>query len=77
MTLLSTLKFASSALWLPKLPSLRGVAGCLVNSHRIWRERQLLLRLDASQLDDIGLNRDQANAEAARPIWDVPATWRT
>jgi uncharacterized protein YjiS (DUF1127 family) len=74
MTLLSTFKSATSALW---LPNLRGVTGYLLNSHRIWRERQQLLRLDASQLDDIGLSRDEAVAEAARPIWDAPATWRT
>lgn len=74
MTLFSTLKSASVSQW---LPNVYGVAGFLMNSHRIWRERQHLLRLDASQLHDIGLNRDQAVAEAARPIWDVPATWRT
>ncbi len=73
MTQLSTLK---SARFVPLMSNLRGVAGFLLNSHRIWRERQHLLRLDASQLDDIGLNRDQAAAEAARPIWDAPATWR-
>ena len=73
MTLLSTLKSVAFA---HRMPNLRGVAGFLLNSHRVWRERQHLLRLDASQLDDIGLNRDQAAAEAARPIWDAPATWR-
>lgn len=73
MTLLSTLKSADLAHW---LPNLLGAAGSLLISHRVWRERQQLLRLDATQLDDIGLNRDQAAAEAARPIWDAPATWR-
>lgn len=42
-----------------------------------WRQRQHLLQLDARALDDIGLNRADALAEAARPIWDVPAGWRS
>ncbi len=39
------------------------------------RERQALLALDAALLSDIGLTRDQALAEACRPIWDAPTTW--
>ena len=73
MTLLSTPKFAVMRHWMPHL---RAIPWFLMKSHRVWRERQHLLRLTASQLDDIGLNRDEAVAEAARPIWDVPATWR-
>ena len=40
-----------------------------------WRQRQHLLSLDAAALDDIGIGRDEAIAEAARPIWDVPQAW--
>jgi len=43
--------------------------------HMAWRQRQALLKLDPSALDDIGLSRDEAMAEAARPIWDVPHIW--
>ena len=39
------------------------------------RQRKRLAELDASALADIGLTRDQAQSEANRPIWDVPATW--
>jgi len=40
------------------------------------RERQALLTLDDALLRDIGLTREEALAEAARPLWDAPATWR-
>lgn len=40
------------------------------------RQRQALSRLDAERLADIGVTRDEAAAESARPVWDVPATWR-
>ena len=40
------------------------------------RERRRLVQLDAAALDDIGVSRAEAEAEAARPLWDVPATWR-
>ena len=39
------------------------------------RERQALLALDPALLCDIGLTREQALAEANRPIWDAPTTW--
>ena len=42
----------------------------------VWRSRRALARLDAHALDDIGLNAERASRESAKPIWDVPATWR-
>ncbi|QBF32906.1 DUF1127 domain-containing protein [Thalassococcus sp. S3] len=42
----------------------------------VWRQRQDLKRLDTTALRDIGISKTKAQAEAARPIWDVPATWR-
>lgn len=41
-----------------------------------WRSREQLKRLDDRALNDIGLTRSEADAEANRPIWDVPTTWR-
>lgn len=41
----------------------------------LMRQRRTLAGLDAHQLRDIGLDRDAADAEARRPIWDVPAIW--
>ncbi len=40
------------------------------------RQRRDLARLDNRLLEDIGLSADRARAEAARPVWDVPPTWR-
>ena len=40
------------------------------------RQRRQLLQLDDRRLDDIGLDRNQALREAARPFWDGPAYWR-
>ncbi|MEO6299895.1 MAG: DUF1127 domain-containing protein [Paracoccaceae bacterium] len=42
----------------------------------LHQERQALLRMDDALLRDIGLTREQALDEAARPIWDAPSTWR-
>lgn len=42
----------------------------------LWRQRRALARLDDRALADIGVTRAEAIAEAARPVWDVPATWR-
>jgi uncharacterized protein YjiS (DUF1127 family) len=41
----------------------------------VHRQRQALLRMDAALLRDIGLTREQALAEARRPIWDAPPNW--
>lgn len=53
----------------------RGVA--LSRILDVWRQRQHLQSLDAAALDDIGLSRKDATREANRPIWDVPAHWRS
>jgi uncharacterized protein YjiS (DUF1127 family) len=34
------------------------------------RQRAALWRLDDRLLDDIGVTRQQANAEAAKPLWE-------
>ncbi len=38
-------------------------------------QRKQLATLDNAQLADLGLTRAQAETEAARPLWDVPANW--
>lgn len=37
--------------------------------------RNALRNLDAAALADIGLSQSQAQAEARRPLWDVPSSW--
>ena len=52
-----------------RLPSLRTLLS-------VWKSRRALARLDAHALDDIGVDANRAARESAKPIWDVPATWR-
>lgn len=40
----------------------------------LWSERRTLDTLDARMLEDIGLERWQAEREAAKSLWDVPLT---
>jgi uncharacterized protein YjiS (DUF1127 family) len=42
----------------------------------LYRQRRRLAALDEARLADIGVSRDEALTEAARPLWDVPASWR-
>ncbi|MEO9516278.1 MAG: DUF1127 domain-containing protein [Paracoccaceae bacterium] len=42
----------------------------------IWRTRRALAALDTDALCDIGVSAKAAAQEAAKPIWDVPQTWR-
>lgn len=39
------------------------------------RQRRSLAHLDARLLDDIGLEWSEAQAEAARRLWDAPQHW--
>ena len=55
-----------------RLSPLRLLAALAANR----RSRQALARLDAHLLRDVGLTQDRARAEAARPVWDVPRSWR-
>lgn len=40
-----------------------------------YRSRRALAALTPERLEDLGLTAQQAQKEAARPIWDVPANW--
>ncbi|RVT86593.1 DUF1127 domain-containing protein [Rhodobacteraceae bacterium CCMM004] len=42
----------------------------------LQRSRARLATLDDHILNDIGLTRDDAEAEARRPLWDPPVGWR-
>ena len=72
----------AQALHLPKLVELGhlALAEIVVRIHmavtqvKVWaersRQRRKLLELDEYRLRDIGLTREQAEAEARRPFWD-------
>jgi uncharacterized protein YjiS (DUF1127 family) len=46
-----------------------------VQAYAGWQQRKRLTTLDDAALRDIGLTRTQADAEAARPMWNAPAQW--
>ncbi|WP_246587997.1 DUF1127 domain-containing protein [Paracoccus bogoriensis] len=48
----------------------------LLTMFDVRRTRIDLSRLDDAMLRDIGLTREEVEAEIDRPIWDVPANWR-
>lgn len=43
----------------------------------LTRQRRALAALDETRLEDLGLTLNDAQAEARRPFWDVPANWRS
>lgn len=48
----------------------------LLTMFDVQRTRIDLSRLDDERLRDIGLSREEVEAELSRPVWDVPANWR-
>ncbi|RLJ59147.1 uncharacterized protein DUF1127 [Litoreibacter meonggei] len=42
----------------------------------LYRQRRALAALDDTRLADIGLSRQEAEAEASRPVWDAPEYWK-
>jgi uncharacterized protein YjiS (DUF1127 family) len=53
-----------------------GLLGRFLLALATRRQHRRLLDLDDAMLRDIGVTRHEAWAEANRPFWDVPATWR-
>lgn len=67
------------------MPNVTAAYGIAPRSNWIQRIRTMLAlhrtRIDLShlsdeQLSDIGLTRDDVDAELERPVWDVPSNWR-
>ncbi len=56
-------------------PRPRSVINRIKRLYSLWRQRRALGQLDDAALDDIGLSRQQAAAEARRPVWDAPKHW--
>lgn len=48
------------------------LAAWIKRAYSVFRQRQHLARLSARELSDMGLSRDQAQCESARPFWDLP-----
>jgi uncharacterized protein YjiS (DUF1127 family) len=53
-----------------------GILAHLRAAMAVQAQRRRLADLDDARLDDLGLTRADVAAEVARPVWDVPATWR-
>ncbi len=60
---------------LARAPGTPGLLARIRLALMLARQRRALLHLDDTMLRDIGLSRDAAEAEARRPIWDVPQSW--
>lgn len=58
-----------------RAPAGAGLLPRLAAALRLRRERQQLSGLSATQLRDIGITRQEAEAEARRPAWDAPDHW--
>lgn len=43
----------------------------LLDALEMYRQRRALARLDDHALQDIGITRQEAMAEARRPFWDI------
>lgn len=54
----------------------RGIIAWLAFALTARRHRRLLGELDRHLLKDIGLSESDAQFEANRTFWDVPAHWR-
>ena len=52
-------------------PERRGILAYL----DLYKQRRALAKLDQSRLNDIGVSRIDAEAEAKRPLWDAPSHW--
>ena len=61
---------------LPATARRRSLLAMMRVAPALLRQRRALADLDDSRLQDLGLTRAQARAEADRPFWDAPAHWR-
>ena len=59
----------------PRKAASRSVLGTFIAVLALWRSRRQLASLDESRLKDLGIGENEAQKEANRPIWDVPAHW--
>lgn len=74
MTATCTTTSAHRTLAAPAAPRL-SLRTRLVGALSLARQRRALARLDPAHLADIGLTREEALAEASRPVWDAPEYW--
>lgn len=54
----------------------RSFRAALLTRLAVWRSRRDLAKLDARQLEDVGISTLDAAREVKLSLWDVPHTWR-
>ncbi|MFN4193674.1 MAG: DUF1127 domain-containing protein [Tabrizicola sp.] len=57
-------------------PARRSLATRIWQALMLARSRRALAHLDDHLLADIGLSREDAEAETRRPPWDAPSHWQ-
>ncbi|NOC91449.1 DUF1127 domain-containing protein [Ruegeria sp. HKCCD6604] len=60
----------------PCKPAKRSMVSLISQAFELSRQRRNLAQLDAAVLDDIGVTREEASAEAKRFFWDAPQFWK-
>ncbi|QFT73738.1 DUF1127 domain-containing protein [Ruegeria sp. THAF33] len=60
----------------PCKPAKRSLVSLISQAFELSRQRRNLAKLDAAVLDDIGVTREEASAEAKRFFWDAPQFWK-
>lgn len=53
----------------------RTLLDLVLNLEALVRQRGALSRMDANQLDDIGVTAAEARREAAKGLWNAPPQW--
>ncbi|PKQ13152.1 MAG: hypothetical protein CVT70_05355 [Alphaproteobacteria bacterium HGW-Alphaproteobacteria-1] len=57
----------------PALPFALPHRSAVLRMIAVWQQRRALARLGDAALADLGLTRAEAEHEAGRPFWDLPA----
>jgi len=73
---MSTRPIARSRVTLPSRLAHLFAPSRILGAAALSRSRKGLTRLDDHLLKDIGLTREEAEAEASRRIWDAPPHWK-
>lgn len=58
------------------IPRRRRIWPSISSIFALVRSRRALRALTAEQLLDVGITAEDAQAEARRPVWDAPASWK-
>lgn len=58
-----------------RTPLMKRLAQLATRRFALARSRAALAQLDDNRLADIGVTRSEAEAEAARSLWDAPSHW--